>query len=262
MIALRTTLVAAAAALVASGVAAGAPTTANLTILVGIGTAPRPPLVASGSSSTVRSLRFVVGTLIDNTGPDRATFRVRFELPAGLSWGADSPDPSEGCTSTATTGECEPPSPGIPAGQGLGWFWDVVASAPGSYPLRAEIVASSPADPNVADNSASATVVVAPAAPAARVTAFTVTPRRPRAGSTVTVRAEVSRAGSPLTPTGTRCTGRVGRALVTATTRAQSGAIVCRYRTWAGHRGKTLRGTVAFTAGGTRFTRRFSVRLR
>ena len=217
--------------------------------------------LASGSTVTVRSLAISAGPIIQNAGPDAANFRVRFALPAGFRWGADEPDASEGCTATATTAECVPTAI-VPVGDGVGWRWDAIAPGPGTYTLRAEVVPTTTTDPDPADNVATVTLVVAPAAPAAIASRVAIVPRRPRAGGVVTVSVRVTREGEPVVPTAVRCSGRIGTATVPGSRRALRGRATCAYRTRAAHRGMTLRGTMTVTAAGARFVRRFSSRLR
>lgn len=237
---------------------------ANLYVAVGaarqVGPNDIPPPLANGETIPVDSLTFVVGVLLNNRGPDDATVHVRFTLPPGLSWGADAPDPSEDCTSTASIADCRSPLLSGPGAQG--WVWDVVAAQAGSYPLRAEIVSTSTPDPNTGDNVATVTVIVGPRTASPRASTVTVVPRRPRAGAVVSARSRVSLGEQPLTPTGLRCRGRIGRAAIAGTGRLGAGIATCTYRTRRTHRGKTLQGTLEFSAGGTSFTRRFSVGLR
>jgi hypothetical protein len=261
----RTTALVGAAAVIATGSAAAARTAADVGVrIIAVESIPPntiPPPIESGSTRTVQSLTFQAGVRLDNAGPDEPTVRVSFELPPGLSWGTDQPDASEGCAGTATTATCEAPTPvGVPGP--VGWAWDVVASAPGNYVLRAQVLSTTSGDANLANNSATATVVVTPRAPAAVASGVTVNPRRPRAGAVVTARVRVTREGEPVIPTGVRCRARVGAASIVGTARATDGAATCTYRTRASHRRRTLVGTITFAAGERRFTRGFSVRLR
>ena len=152
------TIVACASALLTVASASAVPTAANLQIkiLVGSGSiADRPPTIPNGGTANVPVLNFIAGFVVSNAGPDVATVKARFELPAGLRWGADGPDPSEECTEgqvpvcEAALGNAQtdpPPSDSA-------WGWNVVADAPGSYSLKAQIVESSTSDPDAADNS-------------------------------------------------------------------------------------------------------------
>jgi hypothetical protein len=223
----------------------------------GTGGLPQGP----GSTVTVRSLAISAGPIIQNAGPDASNFRVRFEFPAGFRWGADEPDPTEGCTATPTTAECVPPAI-VPVGGDLSWRWDAIAPGPGTYSLRAEVVATATTDPDASDNVTTITLVVAPAAPTSVASAVTIAPRRPRAGAVVTASARVTREGEPVVPTAVRCTGRIGTAAVRGSPRASLGRAACVYRTRAAHRGRMLRGTLTFNAGETRFVRRFTSLLR
>jgi hypothetical protein len=248
-----------AVAVVASASAAPAGT-AHLSVNIFVGTNLRAPIIPRGDSTTVSGLKFKAGLNVESTGPDLASVRLRFELPSGLHWGDDLPDPGENCTSTASAAECHPPFPldwNNPQMSGLGWLWDVVADAPGSYVLKAELVESSASDPEPADDSSSVAVVVKEAATAVTASAVKLSPAKPTAGSVMSARVAVSGA----TPTGVICAGAVGSVRVTGTGRATVGAATCRYRTPRTARGKTLRGSVSFVAAGTRITRRFTVKL-
>src|SRR5215210_4569035 len=59
-----------------------------------------PPTIPNGSTARVRGSKFVVGVSVALITPEPASAHIRLELPAGLTWGADAPDPTEGCTST------------------------------------------------------------------------------------------------------------------------------------------------------------------
>ncbi len=62
-------------------------------------------------------------------------------------------------------------------------------------------------------------------------------------------------------PTAVACAGSIGGAKLKGTPNAARGTATCSYRTPKSGKGKTLRGSVSFTAGGTDFTKRFSARL-
>ena len=147
-------------------------------------------------------------------------------------------------------------------------------AAPGRYTYSAEIVAASEPDPNPANNASTITIVVAESGGggggdgsggggggAAAASAARVIPAKPKAGSRVTATVRVSAGGTAIRPTRIACTGTIGAARVAGTPRAASGTASCRYRTPASAKGKTLRGSVAFTARGQRFTKRFSAKL-
>ena len=214
-------LVAAAVALGAAS-ASAAPTAANLQIAILVGPPPvgtQPPSYPNGASVTIGGLNFVAGLLVRNTGPDPATVKAQIELPAGLHWGTDGPDPSEACT-VGETSVCS-----IDLGtQGnfafAGWGWDVVADAVGSYTLKVQVIESSTSDPDTSDNASSVTVVVTqpaepeppPEPPAAVVaSAVKVSPAKPKAGSTVVASVRVTRGGSALKPTGIACAATIGK---------------------------------------------------
>jgi hypothetical protein len=116
----------------------------------------------NGGTVTVTSLNFAAGVDVSLITALPASAKVRLTLPAGLTWGNDLPDPTESCTSTPSTGECQtPPLEPITGRNSVGWGWDVVAARTGSYALQAEIVSASEPDPEPSNNRASVTVVVA-----------------------------------------------------------------------------------------------------
>ena len=188
-------------------------------------------------------LELIAGFKVSNAGPDVATVKAQFELPTGLRWGADGPDPSEDCTEAVTT-VCQAALGSSPTSttppQESAWGWNVVADAPGSYTVKAQIVESSTSDPDAADNSTTVTVVVTqppppppPPPPPAKATASGVklSPAKPKAGSLVSATVRVTAGGTPIRPTGVACTGSLAGAKVKGTPKAASGTASCRYRT-------------------------------
>ena len=147
------------------------------------------------------------------------------------------------------------------------WGWNVVADAPGSYTVKAQIVESSTSDPDAADNSTTVTVVVTQLRHRHR----RLHRRRQGAGQAVTREAE----------------GGVARLSDRArhSWRHTDQAHGCRMHRFArgcqgqGHpegclgdcvlplphfeirEGKTLRGTMSFSARGTKFTKSFAAKL-
>jgi hypothetical protein len=246
----------------ASSAPAARSATSNLLINVIVGTSLRTaPIIQRGGTVDVKRLDFVAGVNIESIGPDPTTTRVRLTLPTGLRWGADLPDAAENCTSTPNSGEC---SPGFPldvndfSKRAAGWGWNVIADAPGTYVLNAEVLESSASDPDLSDNKASVTVnVTAPLS----ATAVRLSPTRPVAGSIVSARVGVAAGGRPVVPTAVVCSARIGQSKVSGTGRAVTGSAVCRYRT-PRRAGETLRGSVAFSATGQRVIRRFAIKLR
>jgi hypothetical protein len=269
----RSAVIAAAAGvlLVAASSATGAKSAADLGIFISVGSSvgANLPTHSNGATATVASRNFAAGVRIRNAGPESASLRFRFELGAGLRWGSDAPDPTEDCTATESSGECAPPTPfeQTPSVHPLGFAWDVVAAQPGSYTLRAEIVSASTSDPDASNNTATVTVVVAEptggtggaAVSASRVS---LSPTKPKAGSTVTASVRVLAGGVPVRPTRVRCAGTAGGVRLVGTPRAAAGRASCVFRPPRSAKGKALRGTIAFRAGTTNVTRRFSIKLR
>jgi hypothetical protein len=268
--------VAAAAAsvlLAAASAATGARTAADLAIFISLAGAvgDNMPVQPNGATATMRSRNFAAGIRIRNAGPESASLRFRLELGAGLRWGNDAPDPTEDCTAVSeSVGECAPPVPfdQTPSLHPQGFGWDVVAAQPGTYTLRAEIVSSSTSDPDVSNNTATLTVVVTEATggtgsgAAVSASRVSLSPAKPSAGSAVSASVRVRAGGVAVRPTSVKCAGTVGGARLAGTPRAAIGRATCVYRPPRSAKGKTLRGTIAFRAGTTNVTRRFSIKLR
>lgn len=268
-------IVAGVSALLTVASASAVPNAANVQVIMLVGTGPietRPPQVPNGRTANVPALNFVAGIAVNNAGPDDVTVKAQFELPTGLRWGADGPDPSEGCTEAVTT-VCQVAlgnAPGTNPPQDSAWGWNVVADAPGSYTLKAQIVESSTSDPDPADNSTTVTVVVTqPPPPPPRppplvkttASAVKLLPVKPKAGALVSATVRVTAGGEPVKPTGLSCTGALAGTKIKGTPKTASGTASCRYRTPKSAKGKTLRGTVSFSARGTKFKKSFAAKL-
>jgi subtilisin family serine protease len=87
-------------------------------------------------------------------------------------------------------------------------------------------------------------------------------PAKPKAGRAVTATVRVTAGGAPVRPTKVACAGSIGKAKVKGKPRAAAGSAKCVYKTPRAAKGKTLKGSVSFTARGKRFTKKFSVKLR
>jgi hypothetical protein len=210
---------------------------------------------------------------VSNTGPDSATFRVRFELAPGLRFATGRPDvDAEKCSSTPTVAECRVTDPLPPGSEEVGWQWEIVAERSGSYAMRAEVLDLSTTDSDLADNTTTMTVVLSAAeggggggggggSATTTATAAKLTPAKPKAGTAVVASVRVQAGGAPVRPTRVACIATVGSLKLRGTPRAASGQALCTFRTPRTANGKLLRGSVAFTARGQRFTKRFSERL-
>jgi Domain of unknown function DUF11 len=252
--------------------ASAAPTAASLQIAILVGPGPvstQPPSYPNGGSVTVSALNFVAGFQVRNMGPDPATVKVQIELPAGLHWGSDAPDPSEACT-VGETSVCTL----VLGTQGnfafSAWGWDVVADTTGSYTLKVQVIESSTPDPDTSDNASAVTVVVtqpaepepSPEPPAAvTASAVKVSPAKPKAGSAVVASVRVSRGESPLRPRGIACAATIGKTKIKGGAKSSSGVASCLFKTPKAGKGKRMLGSVSFSAGGQSFTKRFSVKL-
>ena len=218
-------VVAGVSALLAVTSASAVPNAANvqISILVGTGSiATQPPTIPNGGPRTSPPLDFTRASRSATPGPTSQQSR-HSSLPTGLRWGADGPDPSEDCTEAVTT-VCQAALGSSPTSttppQESAWGWNVVADAPGSYTVKAQIVESSTSDPDAADNSTTVTVVVTqpppppPPPPPAKATASGVklSPAKPKAGSLVSATVRVTAGGTPIRPTGVACTGSLAGA--------------------------------------------------
>jgi hypothetical protein len=82
------------------------------------------------------------------------------------------------------------------------------------------------------------------------------------AGSIVTASVRIVLDGTLVRPTRVTCAGTIGGTKVRGVPKATRGKAACTYRTSRAAKGKTLRGSVAFTARGERYVRRFAAKLR
>ena len=262
----------AAAVGLAAASASAAPTAANLRIAILVGSPPvttQPPSIPNGGSVTIGGLNFVAGFAVTNTGPDPATVKVQIELPAGLHWGTDGPDPSEDCT-VGETSVCNALLGTQVNNDFAALGWDVVADTVGSYTLKVQVIESSTSDPDTSDNASSVTVVVTQPAggsgggsgsAAVAASAVKVSPAKPKAGSAVVASVRVTRGGSPVRPTGIACAATIGKTKIKGGAKSSSGVASCLFKTPKTGKGKTMLGSISFKAGGQSFTKRFSKRL-
>lgn len=255
--------------------AGAAPSAVDVAVNVGAAvtnTGP-PALAANGSTVTVKSRNFYVFVDVSLIAPVAAKGTFRAELGSGLSWGADSPDPTEQCTSTPTTGECQTPDLQPIVGQGdAGWFWNVVAAQNGTYTFRAGLITISDTDSDPSNDASSITIVVDESAPpsqpppgggaaAPKASGVRLSPTRPKAGSTIVASVRVTRGGSAVRPSGVTCSASLGGAKIKGAPKAASGVASCLFKTPKSAKGKAMSGAVSFRAGGTAFTKRFATKL-
>jgi hypothetical protein len=231
-------------------------------------------LMPQGSGTRTRGLTFQIGIEIASSAGVERQITARVSLPAGLRWGNDGPDPSEGCTASEPA-VCTTTLQRNPVGTfGAGWVWDVVAERAGPYVVTSTVESSEP-DPNPSNNTSTFRFEAVQAGggsgssgggggggTAVTAAAVKLTPQSLKAGTVVVASVRVRAGGSPVRPTGLRCTGTIGGAKLAGTPGSAAGTASCRYRTARGAKGKMLRGTIAFSARGKKFTRRFAAKLR
>lgn len=220
-------------------------------------------------TTTTNGLAFDIVAEVESASGVVQRITIEIGLPSGLSWGADGPDPGEGCTGTAPAVCATEMRPNEVGTVGSGYHWNVVADRPGIYEISA-LVTPTEADPDSSNNTDTFRFeVVAESAggggggPASvTASAASLTPKPIKAGSIVTASVRIVLGGTPVRPSGVACAGRIGGAKVRGVPKAIRGRASCTYRTTLAARGKTLRGSVAFTARGERYVRRFAARLR
>ena len=91
--------------------------------------------------------------------------------------------------------------------------------------------------------------------------AVKLSPAKAKAGSTLVASVRVTKGGSPVRPARIACSASVGGAKVRGGARSSSGLASCLFKTPKSGKGKTMVGSVSFTAGGQRFAKRFAARL-
>ena len=255
------------AAILSAG-AAATPAANDIAIQVGIGTK------GIIDSRTTALSSFSLSLIVSGSSAGPVTVAVK--LPQGLSWEAGPPSAAEGCSGTADV-TCSGTLQTSTGGTYAFWAWRVVAAQTGNYAITAS--ATSPeTDPDLSNNSFTFRFdVVDPASGgggsggggggggggAATVSAGAakLTPAKPKAGSLVTASVRVTAGGAPVRPTSVACNATLSGAKVKGAPKAAAGTASCRYRTSKAAKGKTLRGSVSFTARGKKFTKRFSTRL-
>jgi hypothetical protein len=206
-----------------------------------------------------------------STAPGAVT--VRYVLPAGLHFGEIPPEPrgiartvfppwgwsftpgSQSCTIQGQEATCQVIG-GIEVGTTFfGWLLDVVADGGGSYRVRAEIVAPAPAvDITPSNNQASFDVVITQGASApVRVTPVRIVRPRP---SLVQASVQITTdKGLPVAPKNIRCRTSFGMPKIIS----YPGYVRCSTLfNNSTYKGRTLRGTLSFTANGRPITVNFS----
>jgi hypothetical protein len=227
-------------------------------------------LASNVTARETTGLSFRIRAEVEGTSGVPRQITLRIGLPAGLRWGTDGPDPTEGCTGDLTA-TCVQMMQLDGAGTArAGWEWDVVASQVGTYDITATASAAEP-DPNVTNNTNTLRFEVKAAggggggsgggSTATTAGAAKLSPAKPKAGSAVVASVRVMRGGAPVRPSGVACKASVGGAKVTGKARAASGVASCRFGTPKSAKGKRLAGSVAFRAGGRSFTKRFATTL-
>jgi hypothetical protein len=224
-------------------------------------------LQMSPSPGVTTSLNFQIFVEVASSAGVEQGITVTIALPAGLRWGADGPDPSEGCTGTqpaVCNQQMQRNQVGTVSG---GWVWDVIAERGGFYEITAAVQPERP-DPNPSNNTATSRFEVRQptsggrrTASAAVASAVKLVPAKPRAGSVVAASVRVSAGGTRLRPSKITCVGTVGGVRLKGIARASSGIATCRYRLPKAAKGKRFRGAISFTARGRSFTKRFAARL-
>ena len=220
--------------------------------------------------TTTNGLAFDIVAEVESASGVVQRIAIQIGLPSGLNWGADGPDPSEGCTGTAPAVCATEMRPNEVGTVGAGYHWNVVAGQAGTYEISASVTTTE-ADPDASNNTDTFRFAVVPASggggggggggATVAAGAAKLTPKPVKAGSVVTASVRTTSSGAPVRPTGVKCTGMIGGAKVRGVPRARTGTASCSYRTPVATKGKTLRGTISLNVRDKRFVRRFAVRL-
>lgn len=249
-----------------AGAAPAVPAADDVALQVCLSGGSPPGCLVNVTTTTQLSFRIIVYAL--SSAAVIQPVRLTIQRPAGLTWGTQGPTAAEGCTGTNPV-VCSKQLERGEAGEATArWLWTVVAARAGTYEIAASL-ATTEADPNAANNTASLRVSVTPpapapsppATPAVSVGAARVIPLRPKAGSTVSVSVPVRAGSVPVRPIAVRCTAVAGQLKITGTGQATAGTARCIYRTPPAAKGQTLRGKITFGARGLTKQRTFSVRL-
>ena len=255
----------------AASVAGAAPAATDLSISLGFG--GLGSLETDKTTTTARTFRVSVIVQASSFVPE--PIRVRVQLGDGLRWGSDAPDAAHGCAGTAPA-VCTGTTDAGSGGNFKFWSWYVDADHTGQFEITADLEDTGP-DPDTSNNTTVFRFQVVPEGgggsggsggsgggsgrASASASAAKVNPAKPKAGSLVTATVRVTSDGSPVRPSDVACAASAGGAKVKGTGRAGSGSVTCSYRPPRSAKGKVLSGSVAFTAGDKRFTKRFSARL-
>jgi Domain of unknown function DUF11 len=201
---------------------------------------------------------FTVQIFLGNSGPDASHFRAHILLPSGVRLVSAG---SLECTGVSDL-TCADDNAG--PGYSKDTFTVLVADAPGSYTLTAELTELTATDPNLANNEASLTINVVAAAPSPVIRRFAIAPRKPKAGAPVKVSFAVADAGTgaAVVPSAVRCAAVAAGVKVRGQGSGLAGRATCVFHTPKSAIDKTLRGRISATAEGKRLTRSFAVRLR
>ena len=224
--------------------------------------------------TTTNGLAFDIVAEVESASGVVQRITIQIGLPSGLSWGVDGPDPGEGCTGTAPAVCATDMRPNEVGTVGAGYHWNVVADQPGTYEISA-FVTTTEADPDASNNTDTFRFAVVAesgggsggggeggGAVSVTASAASLTPKPIKAGSIVTASVRIVVGGAPVRPSRVACAGTIGGAKVRGVPKALRGRASCTYRTTVAAKGKTLRGSVAFTARGERYVRRFAATLR
>jgi hypothetical protein len=201
--------------------------------------------------------RFSVGAF--NNGPDDATgIVIVVTSPATARFVSAV----SACTVAPQRLTCTAAGPTRGAGRGAGFLFAVVSDVTGPMTLNASVT-SDQTDPDPSDNLASVTVEILAAggggASAVRAGKLTRTPVSPRAGRRLTAALRIT--GSPLPGSGSvGCSASVrGKALKPLARSYKGGVVSCAWLVPRSAKGARLSGTVSFTTGGSKLSRKFGV---
>lgn len=258
-------------------IVAGTVATAVACVLVGSATA-RPSgdvAVTLGFGSlgslntgvtTTASKSFRISIIAESSASASEQLVLNIRLGDGLAWGPDAPDAGDGCKGTAPA-ICTGTTEFGQSGNFKFWTWEVVAASTGAFEITAS-VSTNLVDPDLSNNSTTfrfevtSPTVGGGGSAAISASAVKLSPSKPIAGSSVVAVVRVTKGGAPMRPSGVVCTASIGSVSLKGTGKAALGIASCLFKPPKRTIGKTLRGSVAFSAGGTSVTKRFAAKLR
>jgi hypothetical protein len=188
---------------------------------------------------------FKLGFSIDAAAGVIQSVTMTVSLPQGIEWGSDVARSGGGLSGRLARSLHTGLTVSGGGTVGGGWFWDVVASRPGTYEVTASVTATEP-NPNLSNNTHTLRFeVVQPrtggsGAGTVSTSAAKLSPAKPKAGRVVSATVRVTAGGAPVRPSAVACTATAGGVKLKGVPKARVGFASCAYRPPLSAMGKTL----------------------